>query len=156
MGHSIRETVPQRPRPQRCRQCADSVDDFATLQRYDELPDGHWIARSYWRQGLLEHQYRGDKRSGIHLPGTNEDNLRLASSLVRSRSSAVRGTLGGFSFPPGHRPSRKIFKYDMILGSSSNDLIVSRIFLISPVSKAQVIENFIVTFQLYHQELVAE
>ena len=64
-----------------------------------------------------------------HSPGIKADNLRLASSLVWSFSSTVRGTLGGLRFPPGHRPSRKMLMNVMRCGSSKNDFTVSRNFL---------------------------
>ena len=63
------------------------------------------------------------------LPGTSEDNLRFASSRVRSFSSVVRGGLSVLSFPPGQMLSRKKFMNDIIRVSSRKDRTLSRILL---------------------------
>lgn len=62
-------------------------------------------------------------------PGIKAESLRLASSLDLRRSSAVRTDPAAFNWPPGHNPSRSMVMYDIRCGSSSKDLIVSRVFL---------------------------
>ena len=71
------------------------------------------------------------------LPGTSEDSFLLASSLVRIFSSAVRGAPGGFNFPPGHRFSRKMLRYDISRVSPSKPLTFSLIFLSVSMSDIQ-------------------
>jgi hypothetical protein len=67
----------------------------------------------------------------IYIPGTKDDSLRFASSLVRNFSSDDLGIPAGFNFPPGHRLSRKSVMYDRTRGSLRRVLKFSRIFLLS-------------------------
>jgi len=56
-------------------------------------------------------------------------------------SSAVRGTPGGLSLPPGQRLSRKRSRYDKSLGGASNILTLSRIFLLTWSEKKRLFRN---------------
>lgn len=63
------------------------------------------------------------------MPGIRAESLRLASSRVRSFSSAVRGGPLVLSCPLSHSELRNVLMYESKCGSSRNALTVSRSFL---------------------------